>query len=58
MKPAQPELAFDPRPRVIVTDTAAEFFALCEREKAGELEFEAVEIGERNGQWVCRVRWG
>ena len=52
---AQPELEFDPRPREIVTDSSAEFFALCERDKAGELVIESIQRGDGNGQWICRV---
>jgi hypothetical protein len=50
----QPELPFDPRPDLIVTDYASEFFALCARD---DLRIESIERGEGNGQWLCRVKW-
>ena len=55
-KPLQPELTLD-RPREIVTNSTAEFLALCDRAKAGEFRIESIEVGEGAGQWVCLVRW-
>jgi len=58
-KTFQPELTFeDPdKPLQIVTDTSAEFLALCERDRSGELVVEAVARGDGNSVWVCEVRY-
>ena len=57
-EPRQRELVFDPQhPAWILTDSEAEFFALCDRQDRGELRIESIERGRANGQWICRVRY-
>jgi len=51
--PAPPDV----RPTVIVTENSREFFTLCERAEAGELQIESVAVGKTNAQWVFVVRW-
>jgi len=57
VKTAQPELKFDDHPREIVTENSEDFFALCERDRAGELVIESVQVGDSKGQWICRVKY-
>lgn len=58
----QPEL-FLSRTRTVRTHTAAEFFAVCARERAGELDVTAMAVfgdgtgnGGRNGWYEFEVR--
>lgn len=53
----QPELEFDRRPRMLVSDNVQEFFALIERSQRGDFVVESVERGDSNAQWIFRVRW-
>jgi hypothetical protein len=59
LKLIQPELTFEApdQPLQIVTETSAEFLALCERDRAGELVIESVARGDGNGQWKVNVRY-
>ena len=54
MKPLQPELQFDPRPRTITPETSEEFFDLCARV---DLKVVSVQVGRTPGEWICRVRY-
>jgi len=54
---AQPELVFDIRPRLLVSDTAEEFDGVIARAESGEFVIESVQAGENNAQWVFKVRY-
>ena len=42
-------------PRTIETGTSDEFFAVCDRAKAGEIIIYSLEVGKTNGAWILRV---
>ncbi len=46
-----------PRPREIITNTDAEFQAVCERQARGEIAIESLSRGEGNAQWRFAVRY-
>ncbi len=54
---AQPELVFDTRPRLPISDTADEFDGIIARAASGEFVIESVQVGENNAQWVFKVRY-
>jgi hypothetical protein len=55
----QPQLPLTapPGPRQIVTNSSEAFFALCARDRSGELVIERVSVGDGNAQWLCDVRY-
>jgi len=54
---SQPELIFDIRPRLLISDTPDEFEGIIARAACGELVIESVQVGESNAQWVFKVRY-
>ena len=54
---AQPELIFDIRPRLLVSDTADEFEGIIARAASGEFVIESVQVGEHRAQWVFKVMY-
>ncbi len=45
------------QPTEIVTNSAAEFQAVCDRQDRGELVIEAVIRGESNSQWIVEFHY-
>ena len=60
LKLIQPDLSFETapdKPRQIVTESSEQFFALCDRAKAGELIIESITVGKGNGLWIAQVSY-
>ena len=54
---AQPELQFDARPRLLVSDSPQEFEGIIARADGGEIIIESIAVGDGNAQWLFGVRW-
>lgn len=44
-------------PSKITVDTSADFNDVCELERRGDLYIRAINVGERNCQWIFDVVW-